>query len=185
MQFSHAPVVAVEEGHEVFSKVALVDRVEGAHDAEIDGHVATILTDKQVPRMHVCVKEVMPEYLGKEDFHSTLGECFQIDIVVAQSLDIADLDAINAFHDHDLRTAVVPVHFRYIQQVGAGKVAPQLRGVGRLAQQVELIVECFFELGDHLARTQAFTHRPVTLGQVCHRVQQADVTRDVLLHMGA
>ena len=45
-------------------------------------------------------------------------------------------------------------HSVFTQQVRAGEVAPELVGVGRLPDQVELVVQVGVELGDHLDQAQ-------------------------------
>ena len=52
---------------------------------------------------------------------------------------VADRHAVDALHHHHVDAAVVPVHLGHVEQRRAGEVALQLRGVGGLAHQVELV----------------------------------------------
>ncbi len=91
---------------------------------------------------------------------------------------VADRHAVDALHHHDLGAAVVPVDLRHVQQLRAGEVALQLRGIGRLAHEVELIEDGLLVLVDDLARPQAPRLRPITLREVCERVQHLQVALD-------
>ena len=70
---------------------------------------------------------------------------------LAQPRDVADRDAVDALHHQHVRAAVVPVDLRHVQQRGAGEIALELRGVGGLAHQVELIEHGFLVLAHDLA----------------------------------
>ena len=101
--------------------------------------------------MHVGVKEIVAEDLGEKDLHPAFGERLEVYAACAQGVDIAHRNAGDAFHDHDIGTASGPVDFRHVEHVGILEIAPQLRGIGRLAQQVEFVEDGLFELGDDLA----------------------------------
>ena len=79
---------------------------------------------------NTCVKKM------RTPFSARLRD---VGAAVAQAREVADRHAMDALHDHDLGAAVVPVHFRHVEQLGAGEVALQLRGVGGLAHEVEFI----------------------------------------------
>ena len=78
--------------------------------------------------------------------------------------DLADRHAVHALHHDHARGAQVPHHLGHQHQVQALHVAPQLRGVGGLAHQVELVVQVDVELGHHLARLQ-----PLAVGATAAR----------------
>ena len=78
-----------------------------------------------------------------------------VDAGLAQPLDLADRHAVHALHHDHVGVAAVPEHLGDQHQVQACHVAAQLGGVGRLAHQVELVVQVLVELGHHLARLQA------------------------------
>ena len=65
-----------------------------------------------------------------------------------------------------------------MHQVQALHVAPQLRGVGGLAHQVELVVQVVVELGHHLARLQPLAVGAEPLDPARQRVQQRQVVLD-------
>ena len=62
---------------------------------------------------------------------------------------------MDPLHDHDLAPAQVPVDLRHVQHRGTREIAPQLRGVGRLAHQVKLIEDRPLVVGHDLGRAQA------------------------------
>jgi hypothetical protein len=84
-----------------------------------------------------------------------------------------------------LVAAPVPVHLGQHQQVGILEVAPQLRAVGGLAHQVELVMQVLVELGHHFARLQAAAVGPQFFQQVGGHLQQRDVVLDDRLDAGA
>ena len=61
---------------------------------------------------------------------------------------------MHAFHDDDVGRAVVPVHLGNLEQSRFAEIAPQLIGVGRLTDQVELVMQVVIKLLDHLQRPQ-------------------------------
>jgi hypothetical protein len=58
------------------------------------------------------------------------------------------------------------------------EVAPQLGAVGRLAHQVQLVLQVLGELRHHLARLQAAAVRPQHLDQAGGGIEQGDVVGD-------
>ena len=65
--------------------------------------------------MHVGVEEAVTKYLGKKDFHTVLGQRFQIDMGSAQPINLTDGNTMNAFHHHHITARVFPVHLRDVQ----------------------------------------------------------------------
>ena len=178
VQLGDAPVVAAEEGEEVLGQVALVGRAQRAHDAEVDRDVVALRGDEDVPRMHVGVEEAVAEHLREEDLDTVLGDPLEVDAGGAHRRQVADRDAADALHDHHVAVGQRPVHLGDVEQLAALEGAAQLRGVGRLAQQVELVEEDPFRLGHHLDRAQAACILPVALGQLGDQLEQADVVAD-------
>jgi hypothetical protein len=99
----------------------LVAGVERAHDAEVDRAVLRVLRvvrlHEDVARVHVGVEEIVPEHLGEEDLHAVLGQAADVGAAAAQLVHVAHEHAADALHHHRLGPAVVPVHFRDVQQV--------------------------------------------------------------------
>jgi hypothetical protein len=77
------------------------------------------------------------------------------------------------------------MHLGQDQQVGTLEIAPQLRAVGGLAHQVELVVQVLVELGHHFARLQAPAVGPEGFQQAGGHLQQGDVVLDHRLDAGA
>ena len=92
--------------------------------------------------------------------------------------------AVHALHHHDAPRAVVPVDRRHREQRRVREIAPQQRGVRRLAHQVRLVVQVARELGHHLARLEAPPVRPESLDQPRGGLEQQHVLRDRLLDAG-
>src|SRR5205807_4067797 len=67
MRSRHAGVIAPEKTEEVLREVLLVHLGESPHDAEVEGDVAALGRHEDVSRMHVRMKETVPEHLSEED----------------------------------------------------------------------------------------------------------------------
>ena len=74
--------------------------------------------------------------------------------IEVQARDVADGNAMDALHHQHVVAAQVPVHLGHVQAWIAGEVAPEVRGVGGFAQQVELIEDGALVLAHHLDGTQ-------------------------------
>jgi hypothetical protein len=99
-------------------------------------------------------------------------------------LHVADRHAVHALHDDHVRRAQLPHHLRYEQQVEPLHVAAQLRGVGGLAHQVELVVQVGVELGDDLARLEPLAVDEDALDPDRELAQQGEVVVDRREHAG-
>ncbi len=184
VQFGDAAVIAVEESEEVLRQIALVLGAQRAHDAEIDGDVLSLRADEDVARMHVSVEEVVAEHLGEEDLHAAFGELLEVDVMAAQRVDVADGNAVDTLHHHDVLARVRPEYFGHIENGRVGEIAAQLRGVGCFAHQIELVHDGFFVFGDHFARTQAAPFGPVALDVFGDDLHQPDVALDAARDAG-
>ena len=131
--------------------------------------------DEDVAGVHVGVKEVVAEHLREEDLDAVLREPLDVRAGAAQRLDVVDLDAEDSLHRQDVRAAIIPVDLGHVQQVGAGEIALELRGVRGLAHQIELDGERPLELRDDLDGMQPMRLGPVALGERRDRVQHLDV----------
>ena len=189
MQPGDPVVVAVEEGEEILGQVVLVALVERAHDAEVDRAVLRVFRvlelHEDVARVHVGVEEVVPQHLREEDRHAVFREALDVGAAPAQLVHVADDDAVDAFHHHHFRAAVVPVHLRHVEQVGTGEIALQLRGVRRLAHQVELVDHGLLVLAHHLDRPQPVALARVVAREAGQHVHHLEVALDPLAHAGA
>ena len=125
-------------------------------DAEIERDVATEALGRDahldVARVHVGVEETVAKHLREEDRDAVARQLRDVDPGIAQALHLADRHAVHAFHHDHALGAQVPDHFGHEDQVEALHVAAQLRGIGGLAHQVELVMLIVRELGHHLAR---------------------------------
>src|SRR5690606_6263130 len=128
VQRSHAAIIPPKEREEVLREVMLIAYVERAHDAEIDGDVARPLrarhVDEDVARMHVGVKEIVPEDLREEDLDAVLGEAFDVRPAAAKLLHVADRDAADSLHRQHVGAAVIPEDRGHVQELRALEVAP-------------------------------------------------------------
>ena len=91
---------------------------------------------------------------------------------------------MHALHHHYALGAPVPMYLGQDQQIGTLEIAPQLRAVGRLAHQVQLVVQVLVELGHHLARLEPPAIRPEGFEQAGGDLQQGDVVFDDGLDAG-
>ena len=189
MQLGHALVVAAEEGDEVLRQVVLVDLGQRADDAEVQRHVAAEGlgrdADLDVARVHVGMEEAVAEHLGEEDGHAVARQLLDVHAGLAQPVHLADRDARHALHHDHRGGAQVPVHLGHQDQRQVGHVAAQLGGVGRLAHQVQLVVQVAVELGHHVARPQPLAVGRQALDPARQRVQQRHVVVDDVQHARA
>ena len=160
VQLGHALVVAPEKSGEVLRQVFLVHLGERAHDAKVQRDVAPkgfgLQADLDVARVHVGVEKTVAKHLGEENRHTVARQLLDVDTGLAQALHLVDRYALHALHDQHLGRAEIPHHLGDEHQIHALHIAPQLGGVGGLAQHVELVVQIGVELGHHLARLEAF-----------------------------
>jgi len=122
------------------------------------------------------MEKAVAEDLREEDLHAVARELVHVDTRGAQLFGVRNAHAVHAFHDEHVRGAPVPEHLRHQQQIRLGEVAAQLAGVGRLAHQIEFIVQVLVELGDHLARLQALGVGPELFhprGEITHEREVA------------
>ncbi len=189
VHFGDALVIALEEGQEILRQIVLVDIGQGADDAEVQRDVAAAVRpfggDENVAGMHVGVEEAVAEHLGEKYFDAGAGQARDVHAFGAQRIDLRNRRAVHALHDHHAGGAPVPIHLGQDQQVGALEIAPQLRAVGRLAHQVQFVVQILVELGHHLARLQAPAVGPEGFQQAGGDLQQRDVMLDHRLDAGA
>ncbi|MNE07950.1 hypothetical protein D3C80_1005910 [compost metagenome] len=89
-----------------------------------------LVTDKDIPRMHIGMEKAVAENLGEEDLHATFGQQFHVRSLIFQRHDIRHGNAVNTLHHHHILAAIVRIHFRHIQHWAVFKVTTQLDGVG-------------------------------------------------------
>ena len=110
--------------------------------------------------MHVGVEKAVAQRLREEHLDRVGRQPLDVDAGLAHALDLADRHAVDALHDQHGLGAEIPGHLGDAQHPRALEVAAQLRGVGGLAHEVELVVQDLVELGHDLARAQALAVTP-------------------------
>ena len=164
VQLRDAPVVAVEHREEILRQIVLVARIERADDAEVDRRVARLLRivdqHEDVAGMHVGVEEVVAEHLREEDLarRSRPAARCRCRAACRRARSLIGTPWMRSMTMTSVRQQV-PVHLRHVQQRGAGEIALQLRGVGRLAHQVQLIEDGLLVLAHHLDAAAAAVPR--------------------------
>ena len=126
--------------------------------------------------MHVGVEEAVAEHLGEEDLHAGARERRDVDALCSQHLLICEIGV-------PCMRSITITRCAHRSQYTSGtsssgeprEIAPQLARVGRLAQQVQLVVEVALELGHHLARLQPPAVAPAALDQAGGGVEQRQV----------
>ncbi len=188
VQLRHLAVVALEEGHQVARQVILVFRCEAADDAEVHCDVLRVPrllgADEDVAGVHVCMEEAVAEDLGEENLHAAFGELLHVGALFGQPGHVGDRHAVDALHHQYLRAAVIPVDLRHVEQRRILEVAPELAGVGGLAQQVEFVVDGLGVVLDHLHQVQAAGIDRRTLGGLGQQEQPGQVLADDRLEIG-
>ncbi len=134
--------------------------------------------------MHVGVEEIVPEDLREEYLDTVLRQPLDIRAGRLERRLVADRDAADALHRQHIAAAKIPVHLRHVEQIRAFEVAFQLRGVGGLAHQIDLVAQCLLELGDDGDGPQALRGRPIALGQAGDRIKHLDIGLDLAADVG-
>ena len=94
---------------------------------------------EDVAGVHVGVEEIVAKHLREEDVRRRSRPAAEVHAQRAQLVDVADRARRGCAPSPSRRAAQVPVHLGHVAAASAGEVAPQLRGVGRLAHQVQLV----------------------------------------------
>ena len=187
VQLGDAPVVLVEDGHEVLGQVVLVLRRELADDAEIQHHEARILApgrmvvDPDVAGVRVGVEEVVAEHLGVEHPHALFGQLAAVDPGRIQRGDVVGGNAGDPLHGQRALGAVAPHHLRHVQ---VRRVCPQPAhdaGVGAFALEVQFGGQGGLDLVHHQLRADPVGIGMGAVDQRGQRAQQGDVGGDLLL----
>ncbi len=115
------------------------------------------------------MEEAVAEHLRKEDLHAALGQQLHVDAVLLQRRHVGDGNAVDALHHQHGFATVVGIDLRHVQHRAIFKVTAQLNGVGRFAQQIQLVDQRFLVVAHHLHGTQTAPVRQ----QARHPARQA------------
>ena len=185
MQLGNAPVVTLEDGHEVFGQVVLILRRELADDAEVQrddarvGLARRVTVHPDVAGVGIGVEEVVAEHLGVEQAHGVGSQRAAVDSGGIQGGDVIGRNAVHALQGQCAFAAVVPQHFGDIQLARALPVAAQHAGIGPFPVQVQLGGQGGLDLGHHLAWTDLLRPRMGALDHPGQGVEQGDVLIDL------
>jgi hypothetical protein len=160
----------------------LVGFVERADDTEIQRNVAAFVFriggNQDIAGVHIGMKEPIAKHLSEKNLHAGARQSRNIHLRCAQCFDLRNRRAAHPLHDHDILRAPRPMHFGHQQQRRICEIAPQLCAVGRLAHQVQFVVQIFVELGDHFARLQPPRFRPEPFQPAGGGAQQREIVID-------
>ena len=141
--------------------------------------LAASTRDEDVARMHVGVEEAVAEHLREEDLDAGAREPLEVDARAASS---SAMRPIGMPAIRSMTSTSLAVQSQWISGTSSSgewqEVAAQLRAVGRLAREVELVVDGLLELGDDFARPQPLAVAPQPLDQRRRRVHQREVVLD-------
>ena len=112
---------------------------DGAVDSQIRGAKRVFGIDENIAWMHVSVKKAVAKDLSEKDFYATLRQNLHINPLLLEGFYVGDRQAINTLTDHDRFSGERPVYLGYIDQVAAGKVSAQLRGIAGFTAEIELV----------------------------------------------
>jgi len=189
MQLGDLAVVALEEGHQVARQVVLILGRQAADDAEVHRDVLRaprlMAADEDVAGVHVGMEEAVAKHLGEEDLHAALGELAHIGVLPRQPGHVGHRDAVDALHHQHLRAAIVPVDLRHVEQRRAFEIALELAGVGRFAQQVQLVVDGLGVVVDDFHQVQTARVDGDALGAVGQHEQPGQILTDDRLEVRA
>ena len=134
--------------------------------------------------MHVSVKEVVPKHLREEDRHARFGQLAHVGAQFTQPRDFTNLNTADALHHHHVVAAQRPMHSRHMQQRAALKVALELRGISRFAQQIQLVKNSAFVFAHHIQRSQPAAFGGPAIQQPGQCIHHFQVLTDTLAHTG-
>ena len=124
------------------------------------------------------MEKSVAEYLRIKNLHAIGGQLRDVYAQRAQRIHAADGDAVHALHHHHFGGTPVPVHFRYDQQAGIGKVALELAGAGGFAHQIQLVVQVFLEFFYHQTGFEPLAVLPPVFDQAGANIEQRDIMGD-------
>src|SRR3954467_7161433 len=110
MRFGHPSIIAAKKRQKVLCEVMFIERGKRAHDAEVEGDVAPVPRNQNVPRMHISMKKTIPEHLGKEDLDTRARELLHVYALLTQATHLRNRCSMHALHDHHFSRAIVPVN---------------------------------------------------------------------------
>jgi hypothetical protein len=112
-----------------------------AVDADVarEGRAGSVTSTKMFPGCMSAWKKLSRNTCVKKIFTPRSASSLMSTPAAFSAVDIGYRDAVDALHHEHVASRVVPVHLGHVEQVRVEEVAPQLRGVGGLALQVELV----------------------------------------------
>ena len=189
VQLGHTLVVAPEKSTEVLRQILFVVFSERAHNAKVQGNVAThgfrLNTDLDIARVHVSMEKTIAKYLREKKRHAIFGQLGNVHARSAQGIHLTDGQALHALHDDDFGVTVIPIHLWNQNQIQTLHVSAKLRAVGGLSNQVQLIVQMFVKLSHHLAGFEALAICTDFFKPAGHHAHQVQIFFNRLQHVGA
>ena len=128
--------------------------------------------------MHVGVKKIIPKDLREKDFDPVFGQPLEVHAGRLQAVNILDRDAGHQLQREHIALGQLPVDPGHVITRLAPEIAPELRGVGGLAFQIEFIQQGLFKLLDHAGKTQRPALRIIFFGLLGEVMQQRHVLAD-------
>ena len=100
------------------------------HNAKINWYQRAVRRDKDVARMHIGMKEAVPEYLIEKTARSIFGKLFNIMTGGCQCFDIIYPDSINPFDDQHSSGGMIKVNIGDMNTVIIAQIIGQPPGGG-------------------------------------------------------
>ena len=126
MQLCDAIVVAFKKRKEIFGQVMLVAFAQATDDSKIYRYIFWLLRvgriDKNVARVHIGVKKIVPENLFEKYINTILGQPSHICVQFMQFVYMSDGYAADSLHDHDIEATIVPMDLWYMQKIRVFKI---------------------------------------------------------------
>ena len=178
----HATIIAVEKSQEIDRQIVSIDFGQGADNAAIKRNIVTTLralgANEYIPRMHIRMKKSVAKHLCEENLHAVTRQTFQVHIHLGQRIQVRHWHAIHPLHHHHAPRGVIPADFRHGDQIAALHIVAQLAGVGRLALQIQFLMQMALYLRNHLNRFEPFAINVIFFKVACRCIHTLDIDFD-------
>src|SRR5208283_2341718 len=152
-----------------------------AHKAEINEGDMVVRQHKEIACVGIGLIETEFKDLSEKGAKKALGGSLQVHIRREQTIHFIEGDAVDIFHDHDVCMSEVPVNLWHEEIEIIRKDLREAGHVGRLHDEIELLVDGVGEFLHHLHRVQEPAFGQVFFHQGGERAQHRNVRGNQLI----
>ena len=131
------------------------------------------------------MKKTIAKHLREKYFDAVTRELFDVDPGLTQLVNLVDRRGMQSLHHHHVLLAPIPMYLGHVKQRRSGEVTSQLRAIGGLLDQIQLVMQILVELGHHFSRLQSTTVTAEFFDPSCKHGQQRQIALDHRLNVRA